>query len=251
MRNSYKNITERRKEILQLLKKHNTMSITELSQNLGVSEMTVRRDCNVLSTRSEVSQKMGIIRLTSREVVGPNEREKIKSHLGLEAAKLIHDNDIVFVNSSTTAMYSVPQVLQKKTFVVTNNGGAVKHLTDDVNGTLILSGGNASKFGIMSGDIANHTFLSMRSDWGIIGCAGISFDQGISTPSIEEATVNRNIVKNSRKLMLLADHTKFGVFSNFTIANITDIDLLITDTFVPDKILYQFKKKGIEVIQVP
>jgi DeoR/GlpR family transcriptional regulator of sugar metabolism len=251
MRNSYKNIENRREHILDVLNKVDSMSIEDLSKKLNVSEMTIRRDCNSLAKMGRITQKLGIVRFVSPENASTSDsRFRIKKSLGTEAAKNIQDNDIVFVNSSSTAFYAVQGLLKKKVHIITNNGNVTKLLSDHDPASIVLSGGNVNNRNIMSGDVANRTFLSMRSDWSIIGCAGLSIEQGISTPWIEEANVNRNIIKNSRRLIVVADYSKFGSFSNFTIGKVSDIDLLITDTFVSGKILDAFRKQGVEVIQV-
>lgn len=251
MRNSYKNIETRREHLLDILNKHESMSIEDLSHKLGVSEMTVRRDCNNLAKMGRVTQKLGVVRFVSPENASNSDsRYRIKKSLGLEAAKNIKDDEIVFINSSSTAFFAVQALLNKNVSIITNNGNVAKLLSDHNIASVILSGGNVNNRDIMSGDIANQTFLSMRSDWSIIGCAGLSLEQGISTPWIEEANVNRNIIKNSRRLIVVADYSKFGSFSNFTIGQISDIDILITDTFVSGKTLDAFRKQGVQVIQV-
>ena len=251
MRNSYKNIENRREHILDVLNKNKSMTIEELSKHLNVSEMTIRRDCNSLAKMGRITQHLGTVSFVSPENASNSDsRYRIKRSLGMEAAKNISDHDIVFINSSTTAFYAVQALLNKKVSIITNNGNVAKLLSDHNIASIILSGGNVNNRDIMSGDVANRTFLSMRSDWGIIGCAGLSLEQGISTPWIEEANVNRNIIKNSRRLIVVADYSKFCSFSNFTIGKISDIDILITDTFVSGKTLDAFRKQGVEVVQV-
>lgn len=251
MRNSYKAIENRRERILNILSTVPSISIQELSQRLNVSEMTVRRDCSKLSQMGRLKQKKGIVSFISPETAShSNSRERIKRSLGEEAVKSIGNNEIVFVNSSTTALYAIPPLLKKNVSIVTNNGNAAQFLSEHNVASLILSGGNVNKRDIMSGDIAQRSFSSMRSDWSIIGCAGISVEHGITTPVIEEANINRTIIRNSRHLIVVADYSKFGNFSNFTIGQVDDIDILITDPFVSAKTLAAFRKKGINIIQV-
>lgn len=252
MKNSYQNIENRRKQILDILEREKTIKIRDLSDQLHVSQMTIRRDCNKLSSMGRLTQHLGVLQYISPEKASKGfTRERIKKSLGEEAARKIDDNTIVFVNSSSTAIYAFPALLNKNVTIITNNGNATNYLKEHNNASLILSGGTVNKNGIMRGDIANRSFLSMRSDWGIIGCAGISLEHGISTPFIDEAMVNRNIVKNSRRLIVCADYSKFGSFSNFTIGDISDIDILITDTFADGKALEAFRQHGVEVVQVP
>lgn len=229
------------------------MSIPDLSQALNVSEMTIRRDCSTLSARGQVNQKKGIISyIEPKSKDNQNSLERINTSLGNEAAKFVKAGEIVFMNSSSTALKALPKLLQKKLYIMTNNLQAAKYISEDDKATLIMSGGDiVHDHLIMSGDIAKNSFSSMRSDWGIIGCAGLSIEHGISTPYLREAAINKTIIKNSRRLILVANYSKFNSFSNFTIGQIKDIDILITDTFASGELVAAIRQEGIQVIQVP
>lgn len=135
---------------------------------------------------------------------------------------------------------------------MTNNLHAADYISENDKATLLMSGGDiVNDHLIMNGDIAKQSFSSMRSDWGIIGCAGLSLEHGISTPYLREAAINKTIIKNSRRLILVANYSKFNSFSNFTIGNIKDIDVLITDTFASGELIAAIRQEGIQVIQVP
>ena len=68
---------------------------------------------------------------------------------------------------------------------------------------------------------------------------------------MNEARINRKIIENAGKVIVLADYTKIGKVSNFTVGSITDVDLLITDSFADPKMLEKFENHGVQVIQVP
>lgn len=253
MKNSTKNIQERQEKILSFLCEKKEMSINELSQALNVSEMTIRRDCSTLSLRGQINQNKGIITyIEPKSKDNQSSLERINASLGSEAAKFVKDGEIVFMNSSSTALKSLPKLLQKKIYIMTNNLHAADYISENDKATLLMSGGDiVNDHLIMSGDIAKQSFSSMRSDWGIIGCAGLSLEHGISTPYLREAAINKTIIKNSRRLILVANYSKFNSFSNFTIGNIKDIDVLITDTFASGELIAAIRQEGIQVIQVP
>lgn len=253
MKNSTKNIQERQEKILSFLCEKKEMSISELSQALNVSEMTIRRDCSTLSLRGQINQKKGIITyIEPKSKDNQSSLERINASLGSEAAKFVKDSEIVFMNSSSTALKSLPKLLQKKIYIMTNNLHAADYISENDKATLLMSGGDiVNDHLIMSGNIAKQSFSSMRSDWGIIGCAGLSLEHGISTPYLREAAINKTIIKNSRRLILVANYSKFNSFSNFTIGNIKDIDVLITDTFASGELIAAIRQEGIQVIQVP
>lgn len=251
MKNSYQVIKNRRKKIIDLLNHQKNISLDELCQKLGVSIMTVRRDCSNLANQGKIIQDKGTVSLVKpEEVPFTDSVSYIKKRLGEEAAGHIEKHNWVFINSSTTAFEAIPYLLQKDVNILTNNGYAGNLDMRNSNSKIILSGGNISRKMIMSGDLAVDPFLKIYADWAIIGCAGLSLEHGISTPFIEEAKVNQAIIKHSRKLIVVADYSKFGQFSNFTIGHAENIDLLITDSFTPSQTITEFIKAGVQVVQV-
>lgn len=252
MKRSMKDIKERRKKIIDILNHQKEISISELSKLTKFSEMTIRRDCTILANMGKITQTRGIISLVAPEEVPMSDSVSyIKHSLGKEAAKYVNDNDIVFINSSSTAFDSIPYLLNKNVRIFTNNGYAGELDTSEKRGKIILTGGNIVRKLIMSGELATDVFNSLRANIAIIGCTGISIEQGISTLFMEEAQVNSTIIKQAQKLIVVADYSKFNKFSNFTVGNISDIDVLITDTFVSDNVINKFIKEGVNVIQVP
>lgn len=250
MKNSIQVIKKRRKQIIDLLNHTREISISELSKKMKVSEMTIRRDCDYLSKMGKISKKRGVISLVAPEEIPLSQPVSyIKQSLGKEAARYIHDGDIVFINSSSIAFDAIPHLLTKDIIIVTNNGYAGNF--ENTKSKVILTGGEIHHKLIMSGDLTTKAFLSLRANYAIIGCAGISINQGISTPVMEEAEVNKTIIQQSQKVIVVADYSKFNKFSNFTIGTIKDIDLLITDTFVENSVINEFIKAGVNVIQVP
>ncbi|WEV71073.1 DeoR/GlpR family DNA-binding transcription regulator [Lactobacillus sp. ESL0785] len=251
MKNSYQEIKNRRKKIIDLLNHEKNISLDDLSKKLGVSIMTVRRDCSNLANQGQIEQEKGIISLVKpEEIPFTDSVSYIKQRIGKEASSHIEKHNWVFINSSTTAFEAIPYLLKKDVNILTNNGYAGNLDMHASNSKIILSGGNVSRKMIMSGDLAVEPFLKIYADWAIIGCAGLSLSRGVATPFIEEAKVNEAIIKHARKLIVVADYSKFSQFSNFTICQATDIDLLITDSFTPKDIIAGFIKAGIQVIQV-
>lgn len=251
MKSSYQDIKIRRNKIIDLLNHQKNISLEELSQKLNVSIMTIRRDCSNLANQGKIIQDKGTVSLVKpEEIPFTDSVSYIKQSLGKEAATHIEKHNWVFINSSTTAFEAIPYLLKKDVNILTNNGYAGGLDTRSSNSKIVLSGGNVSRKMIMSGDLAVDPFLKIYADWAIIGCAGLSLNRGISTPFIEEAKVNQAIIKHSRKLIVVADYSKFEKFSNFTIGQAKDIDILITDSFTPVKIVDDFIKSGVHVIQV-
>lgn len=249
MKNSNKAIEDRRSKLIECVKKQK-LSISELSQKLNASEMTIRRDCSALEKMGIVSVKLGMVKLQGESDEINSSIDFINDKIAAEATKLITDNDVIFINSSKTAIKAIKHITNKNITLITNNLVSLSYeFSPEVN--LVLSGGKFERpLMAMVDDISYSTFKNIHANIAIIGCDGIDLDNGISTSKINGARINRIIIQNSKKVILVANYKKIGNISNFKIADITNFDTLITDSFADKKILNSIENKGVRVVQV-
>ncbi|MFD1900284.1 DeoR/GlpR family DNA-binding transcription regulator [Enterococcus termitis] len=163
----------------------------------------------------------------------------------------MNDGNTLFINTGSTALSSLKNLENKRVTIVTNNV-KVANLDHNPNSTVILSGGEI-RFPkeALVGDIAIDSFSKMSSDISIIGCSGLSVENGITTPVLHEAKINSLIIERTNGLVIVvADYRKIGFSSNFTSGHIKDINYLITDTFAPPEVIREIEKQGVQVIQV-
>lgn len=254
VKRSNEEVQSRRKQLIDLMKVLKKSDVKELSQKLAVSEMTVRRDCSVLSEMGQLKLSFGKVEIVDgaddfEEPIDPIEH--IKDALAMEAARYVASGDTLFINTSSTAARALFYLRDQVISLMTNNTNVIS-MEHNPSSTIVLSGGEI-RFPkkALSGDIAIESFAHVRSDVTIIGCSGLDLETGISTSVIHEAKINQKIIENSGKLVVVADYRKIGKSSNFTIGSVQDIDILITDTFADEKTIAAIEKQGVQVIQVP
>lgn len=253
MKNSLANIDERQKNILGLLQQQEQMTALELSESLKVSISTIRRDLNLLEEKNEIIRTYGYCSYnyennTDFDQSGP---ERLKQAIAREASKYINDYDTVFINSSSTALKTLEFLHANHLTVVTNNV-KINYSSHKENCNYILTGGEM-RFPkeALVGDIALNTISSMNADVCIIGCSGVSLDNGVTTKILNESTINEMMIRQTFKCkILVADHRKIGLTSKFKIADISAFDYLITDQFCSEKVLADIRNTGIKVIQI-
>lgn len=253
MKSSNQIIKQRRDELTTYLKKSQVATIKELSDYLGVSEMTIRRDCEILAKMGILERSFGKISYLKQadEQSKTDPLNKIKGKIAKEASNYIDNGQVIFINSSNTAAKTLEYLTEKSITVVTNNLQALKY-QKNARSNVLLTGGEVNyQKEVLIGDIAFNSFNSMRSNVTLIGCNGLDVQTGISTSQLNEARINRKIIENAGKVIVLADYTKIGKVSNFTVGSIADVDLLITDSFADPKMLEKFENHGVQVIQVP
>jgi DeoR/GlpR family transcriptional regulator of sugar metabolism len=254
VKNSIVKIQERQEKLLSLLKDKNEHSVTELSEKLNISETTIRRDLISLAQMGKIIRLHGkaVIQTTGEIDTSDNEEiELIKEKLAKTAASFVKNGNIVFINSSSAALDAVKYLIDKRVTIITNN---VKIATLDHNpeSSIILSGGEI-RFPkeALIGATAENFFSSMRSDISIIGCYGISAENGLTTPVIHEAKINEIIVKQTNGIVVvIADYRKIGHSANFKSCDLEHVNYLITDSFANQESLKKIEDCGVQIIQI-
>ena len=141
----------------------------------------------------------------------------------------IDDGDVVFINSSMTAVMIIDYLKYKHVTIITNNAKAINYNPDE-NVTVLFTGGEL-RFPkkSMTGDLAVQTINSITANKCFIGCSGLT-SEGISTANVKETLVNKTMLQRTKgKKFVLCDHTKVGLNFAFRYATFDGIDYLITD----------------------
>ncbi|KRL20019.1 MULTISPECIES: DeoR/GlpR family DNA-binding transcription regulator [Lentilactobacillus] len=253
MKNSIQNIEKRRVYLLKIIKYKVSTTVHELSKTIGVSEMSIRRDCRVLQKMGKIKVSFGKVEYHDKNVdqAERTQIDKINDKIAQAAANYINDNQMIFINSSRTAIKILDHIKDKRINILTNNLRAIdKKINNESN--LVLSGGEIRKESrILTGDIALESFRNVHASISFIGCAGLDIKHGLTTTNIHEAQINKVIVKNCQRLIVLANYTKINKVTNFNVGNLKDIDVLVTDIYSNDNYIKRIRNMGIEVIQVP
>jgi len=254
---------ERIKTIINLLKFKNAVSIRELTKQLGVSEMTVRRDLALLENDSIVELIPGgaIFRTyadSEREqekyLIANEEtrrtREKIR--IGRKAASLIETNDTIILDVGSTTEY-VAKFLRED-LPVTVLCYALNILVEIYRKkqcSPIFAGGyfhdNTLMFESPEGiELIKRT----RADKGFISAAGFHNSLGVTCANPYEIETKKAVLSSSRTKILLIDSTKFGKTKIAYFAEALDFDMIITDSEIPDEYRESIENLGIELVIV-
>ena len=265
MRVSDADIRERRANLIQILQNDADISLAELSSVLEVSESTVRRDMNYLKERNILSTsiKNSNGQFTTNFVpefdndLMFNTKVEEKEAIAKEAASMLESGDVVYINSSSTALRVIKYITCGFVTVITNNARAVFEPVNP-NVKVILTGGeiiqNNSVGNVKfctTGDYAISTIKNILANVCILGISGISAEKGISSAAIDELTVNREMINSCLgKVIIVADNREIGFNHNYIFSDIENVDYLITDNEAKTIELDKIKKEGVEIIQV-
>ena len=249
---------ERHDLILETLIKHESVQVSALSTLLGVSAVTIRKDLTDLEKENKLYRSHGKAILINPYINNRsvNEKEKLateeKNNIGKAAAAMISKDDSIIIASGTTvhALARCIRPIHKLTVIsaslpvseiLANNeaieiiqlGGTLRHSSNSVVGKYAE--------GILSNFCCSKLFL---------GVDGIDLEFGITTTDVREADLNKEMMRIAQKCIVLADSSKFRRRGFSKIANIEDIDIIITDSGIPNSIAQQIEDMGIELIIV-
>lgn len=249
---------QRQEVILAAVVKDGGARIADLVVDLGVSDMTIRRDIEALADRGLVDKVHGgATRVPERPVDEPGFPVKAeinpaeKSKIARVAASLIRPGSSVAVSAGTTA-YATALALRpiKRLTVVTNSPRVEEVLFEPEreDRTVVLTGGVRTPSDALAGPVANAMLAGVHVDTLILGIHGIDFGAGLTTPNLQEAQTNRALIKSANTIVVVADHTKWGIVGLSTIAALSDVSILVTDAVLSEDDRRRMSDLGVKLI---
>lgn len=250
-----KSSVERRSDILALLQQTGSERVEELARRFKVSNVTIRKDLNELEERGYITRSHGFAVLSSRLVVElPNTTKEtrclaLKQKIGKLAAKLLSPDERVIIDSGTTTKEIVTHIGDLSLTVLTNGLDTAMALLNCPNVELRMTGGVLRKGAMsFSGVMADNNLRYNRFDKVFLGVDGFDLNKGVTTFNEQEAHLNRLMCQAANKIIVMADSSKFGQYSDFVICEANQIDVLITDENLPDHYRTYLENQGIEVL---
>jgi DeoR/GlpR family transcriptional regulator of sugar metabolism len=236
--------------ILQEVRGSGSARVSELTLRLGVSDMTIRRDLEVLARAGLIDKVHGGAVLPgapSSHEPGFDTKSTLeqpaKAAIAQAAAELVTPGSAIGLSAGTTTfalaerLIAVPGVT-----LVTNSVRVVSLLrggrASDHGGrgaSVVLTGGTRTPSDALVGPVADLTIRSLHLDLLFLGCHGVDPAAGLTTPNLAEAETNRAFMQAARKVTVVADHTKWGIVGLCSFAELSEVDTLVTDSDLPAK----------------
>jgi len=228
---------QRRERIQKYLETHKIARTVDLYKMLGTSEATVWRDLEWMEQKGIIERTHGGAMLSQRMTPEPEYQLRAKKHpeekqlIGALAASLIENGDIVFINSGTTTTQVIRQIRSDADITVfTNNLLAALELGEPGFHHYLIGGEFQARSLSLAGRFATENLKQVYADKTIIGVDGISSKYGCTVAANTEAEIVRLMIEHTKgQVIIVADHSKWDMVSNFQVASLEDIDKLVTD----------------------
>ena len=232
--------TFRHPEILEIARREGKVTVEGLARHFDVTLQTIRRDLTDLADAGRLERVHGGAVLPSGTTnIGYEERRSLKSEekraMARACAREIPNGISLFINIGTSTEAVAQELMHHENLmVVTNNMNVANILAGNRNCEIIVTGGHLRRAdGGLVGNLATETIRQFKFDIAVIGCSALDRDGDLLDFDIQEVSVSQSILRQSRKTILVTDHTKFSRNAPARIASLTDIDTFVTDRPLP------------------
>ena len=249
---------QRHERILEYLNLYKIVPSAELSRLLDVSEATVRRDLEWLESEGILERTHGGAILSQRMRFEPEYIQRAqrnmeeKRAIGGAAAEIIGERETIFINSGTTTTQLIRQIPKDLDItVITNNLQAALEVGEVGFDLIVLGGQFQPKSNSVTGRFAIENLSQVYANKAFVSVDGISLKYGCTVPSNAEAELMKAMFERTHgQIILLADHSKWGVVSNFEVGKINHFDILISDDGLDESAQQELKDRDIELMIV-
>ena len=253
--------TLRHDTIRRAIEVNGRVSIAELKNRLGVSEVTIREDLKFLESArvlkrirgGAVATRDGAIEMSLEETSTTNRAEKMA--IGAYAASLVKNGQtiIIDVGSTTTELARALSAELLRVVVITNGLNIALGLESLPGISVVVTGGTLRPLQhSLVAPMGTLLLDKLKADVAFLGCNGVDPSRGFTNTNIAEAEIKQAMVRSAEKVVFLADHDKIGQVASAFVTDISGADLLITDEAADASVLSSLEGDGlaIEVVRL-
>ncbi|MDY0870309.1 DeoR/GlpR family DNA-binding transcription regulator [Dongia rigui] len=250
-------LNSRQARIMEVLRRDQLLAVTQLAEALDVSGETIRRDLRLLSAKGLVEKSHGNVRWRDRSEDQPLQRRMLdnmaaKQAIAAAIANEISDGESVFLDTGSTNTY-VAQALKgrRNLTVVTNSASIAQHLSTGQGNKVYLAGGELRADDSAAFGPAAILFLQQfMVKTAIISASGLDISLGVMDDHLCEAEVSRSLVGHAERMIVGADHSKFGRRCLVAALGFDAVDLLVTDQRPTGPLAEALERNDVEILVV-
>jgi DeoR family transcriptional regulator of aga operon len=248
-------IGERHQHILSLIQKNGRVLVDELSADLDLSKITIRKDLDYLQSKELLMRTHGgALPVRGGALSDPTIQEKSELHheekvrIAKAAAAMVSEGQCIILDSGTTTTEIANAISSFRHLTVITNALNIAASLAHSDFEIIMIGGTLRKNSLsVVGPLAEDVLKEIHADIVFLGVDGFDTVIGLTTPNVLEARVNRAMVKAAEKVVAVCDSSKFDRRSLSLIVGTSAIDHVITDSKLAPEEIKAIQDAGIEV----
>lgn len=246
--------TERLRAITEAVRDRGRSSVVELAELTGASEMTIRRDLEALAEQGVLERYRGGARsLILRGDEPPfalraQEGLEAKRRIAVEVAALIADGESVVLDSGTTCLEVARVLAHRRLTVMPLSLHAANALTDAPQVTLLVPGGQPRRGELaLTGPLTETSLAALRFDTAVVGCCGLTAEDGLTAYDLADAAVKRAAIASSGRVIAVAEAAKLSRTALAHVAPAAALHAVITDQAAPTDATDALRAAGVTV----
>jgi DeoR/GlpR family transcriptional regulator of sugar metabolism len=227
--------------------------VAQLVAELGVSDMTIRRDLEMLAERGLIAKVHGG---ATAPVTGSTDEPGFVAKAALQlaekgaiadaAAALVKPGTAIALSAGTTTAALAHRLVDVPRLTIITNSipvADVFYRSDRGDQTVVLTGGVRTPSDALVGPVAVTAMRSLHVDMLFLGVHGMNEHAGFTTSNLMEAEINRALVASASQLIVVADHTKWGMTGVSSMAELDDATMLVTDSGLPSAVVKRLSER--------
>ncbi len=250
--------TERQQVILELIEKNGQIEVADLVERFDVSEMTIRRDLDVLDRKGLLRRVHGGAvsnrgrsyepSFLSRSVKNIEEKKRI----GKAAANLIQSGDSILLDVGTTTLEIARHLHHRQNLTIITPCFQIASILVEYPGIRLILTGGILRPGELSlvGHLAERAIRDFYVDKLFLGAAGVDLEAGFTEFNLEDTLIKQVMLSRAKDITVVADSSKFGQVAFTAIAPLQAANRIITDKNLSQKIVSKIQELGIELVLV-
>jgi len=243
--------------IIEKLRSVEQVSVTELAAETGCSEMTIRRDLDLLADQGVLRRvRGGAMSLLLRGEAPPfkvreHEAADAKARIGGKINDLLADGESVILDSGTTTLRVAHAIRHRRITAIPLDLHSVNMLSDATDVRLLIPGGQMLAGTLsLAGHLTETSLRALRVDTAVVAVCGVSAEHGLTAHDLAEVPIKQATLAAARRKIAVCDGSKFGRTGLGHVCPVTDLDIIVTDDSAPDEELEKMRAAGVAVVLV-
>lgn len=247
--------SDRRKRIVGYIQEFGEVRVDDLKEKFAVSEVTLRRDLDILESEYVIRRVRGGAVLNDNPPLEQLFQEKMalfvaeKRSIAKTAANMVSDGQVVMLSPGSTTTHIARELLEKKSLtVITSAINIAAELSGRENITLVTIGGIVRSGSYAAvGHMADEAIAQMNADYAFVSVDGVDAAAGFTTPNLLESRLNITMLKSALHPVIVSDHSKFGRVALSPVAKLSEVAAFITDAGAPSSYVRTLQSLGCPV----
>lgn len=249
--------TIRREQIMELINKEKQVRVSDLTDKFHTSSVTIRSDLIYLEKKGLIERGFGTVSLKQNAMKDAFDESHIKNlaekrKIGMYAVDLISENESIMIYTGSTSLQIAKSLQNHKNLIVVTNSiiTAYELGKNPYIKTIMLGGYYNPDTNAVFGQHAIQQLNDYKLDKLFLSVDGVSMQNGITSEHPYETEICQAMIKNAGQVIVTADYSKIGVSRFIQIAQLSEVDMLITDDKAPKEELKKIEAQGVNVVAV-